>query len=89
MLEGIVYQASLLDPAKGQMPGEQGRTRVAVVDYHQMGNGVVNGALSVLVGLKVGQPFHLYALDKEKAVALQHDLEAEILKLLQSSSASR
>jgi hypothetical protein len=81
MLQGIEYAASLMDPAKGQLPGEAGQVRPAIVDLHQIGHGMVNGVPSVMVGLRSGGLFRWFSFEKPKAEALQRDLVAEIPRL--------
>jgi hypothetical protein len=81
LLQSIEYSASLLDSAKGQLPGEAGQIRSAVVDHHQVGHGLVNGVSSALVGLKSGGVLRWFAFDKTKAEALREALTAEIPKL--------
>jgi hypothetical protein len=80
-LQGIEYRASLLDPAKGQQPGEAGQIRVEVVAEHRVGNGPVEGKPNVVLGLKSGQVFRLFAMDATQATALQQSLADEIPKL--------
>lgn len=85
LLEGIESRASLLDPAKGAMPGEPMQVRRLIVDQHQVGNGVVNGTPSVLLGLTglkgATTAFRWFALDAPKAEALQRAIADEIPKL--------
>ena len=80
-LQGIEYRASLLDPAKGQQAGEAGQVRVEVVDDHRVGSATVEGKPSVVLGLKSGQVFRLFALDAAQATALQQSLAIEIPQL--------
>ncbi len=80
-LQGLEYTASLLDPKTGQQPGEQAQIRAEIVDSYQVGNAVVNDTPSVLLGLKSAQVFRWFALDKQKAGALQQSVAAEIPKL--------
>lgn len=80
-LQGLEYHASLLDPKTGQRPGEPGQIRAEIVDHHQIGNGVVNGIPSVLLGLKSAQVFRWFALDSTKALALSEAVRAETHKL--------
>ena len=80
-LQGIEYRASLLEPAKGQRPGEAGQVRVEVVNDYRVGNGPVEGKPNVVLGLKSGEVFRLFALDAAQAIALQQSLADEILKL--------
>ena len=81
MLQGIEYAASLMEPSKGQLPGEAGQVRPAIVDHHQIGNGMVNNVPSVIVGFKFGQVSRWFSFDKAKAEALERDLVAEIPRL--------
>lgn len=80
-LQGLEYNASLLDPVTGQKPGEQGQIRAAIVDNYHVGNAVVNGVPSVLIGLKSVQALRWFALDKETAIALSDGLKAETGKI--------
>jgi hypothetical protein len=80
-LQGIEYQASLLNPATGPLPGEEGQVRAEIVDDHQIGSGVFNGKPSVLIGLKSAQLLRVFALDAAKAEALQRAIADAIPKL--------
>jgi hypothetical protein len=55
--------------------------RTAFVDDCQIGNGVANEVPSVVMGLRSGESMRWFALDEQRATALQHDLAAEIPKL--------
>lgn len=79
-LSGLEYHASLLDP-KGAAPGEAGQVRTMIVDSHQIGHGEVNGVPSVILGLKSAQVLRLFALDREKATAIQQAVADQISKL--------
>lgn len=80
-LEGLEYQASLLDPTTGPKPGEAAQVRVKIVEHHQIGRADVNGVPSVLLGLKSAQVFRWFAFDAQRATAAQQALAAEIPKL--------
>jgi hypothetical protein len=80
-LQGLEYTASLLNPASGERAGELAQIRAEVVDYHQIGHGVVNGVPSVLLGLKSAQVFRWFALDEAKAQRARQSLADEIPKL--------
>ncbi len=79
-LQGLEYHASLMDP-KGAAPGEPGQVRVEIVESHQIGNGEVNGVPSVILGLKSAQVLRLFALDRQKATAVQQAVANQIPKL--------
>jgi hypothetical protein len=79
--QGIEYTVSLIELSKGQLLGEPGQVRPAIVDHHQIGNGMVNNVPSVIVGLKSGQVFRWFSFDKARAEALERDLVAEIPRL--------
>jgi hypothetical protein len=83
-LQGLEYQASLLNPAKGALPGEVGQVRAEIVDHHQVGNGEVSGKPSVFIGMKSGQVFRIFALDAARAEALQREIADAIPKLRSS-----
>ena len=80
-LQELEYNASLLNPKIGLQPGEYAQIRAAIVDSCQVGNAVVNDTPSVLLGLKSAQVFRWFALDAQKAGALQQSVAAEIPKL--------
>ena len=81
MLEGLESAATLHSPAHGQMLGEQVGIRAVVVDRHNVGNGLLNGVPSVLLGLGAGKVFRWFGLDTSRAVAIRNALEVEIPKL--------
>ena len=80
-LQGLEYNASLMDPSKGAQHGELGQVRAEIVDSHQIGRGDINGVPSVFLGLKSAQVFRLFALDRERATAVQQALADQIPKL--------
>jgi hypothetical protein len=81
-LQEIEYQASLLDPAKGLLPGEPRLTRAKLVDDVALQRGqMMGGVPGMLLGIKVGQEARWYALDSAKAKILHRALGREIPKI--------
>ena len=80
-LQELEYNASLLNPKIGLQPGEYAQIRAKIVDSCQVGNAAVNDTPSVLLGLKSAQVLQWFALDAQKASALQKSVAAEISNL--------
>ena len=85
-LQGLEYHATLLDPKKGQLPGELAEIRAETVDSFSIGDAIVNNVPSVLLGLKSGQVFRWFALDEMKAAEISQKLADEIPKLRSQQS---
>ena len=79
-LQGLEYHASLLDPTNAA-PGEAAQVRAEIVESHQIGHGEVNGVPSVFLGLKSAQVLRFFAIDRQKAMAIQQAVADEIPKL--------
>src|SRR5436190_10060791 len=80
-LQKFEHQALLLDPAKGQLPGEPAQTRAKLVDDLTLQRGEMNSVPGLLLGIKVGQEVRWYALDSAKAKVLRRALGDEIPKI--------
>src|SRR5436190_23864405 len=80
-LQKFEHQALLLDPAKGQLPGEPAQNRPKVVDDLTLQRGEVNRVPGLLLGIKVGQEVRWYARDSAMAEVLRRGLGDEIQEL--------
>jgi hypothetical protein len=80
-LQNVEYAASLHDPLRGPLPGEEADVRACFVDGHQIGRSAINGAPCVVVGLQSSQVVRWFAMDEQKASELQGALPKEIPKL--------
>jgi len=79
-LQGLEYRASLLDPAKGNQPGEMGLLRAEIVESHQVGSADVNGEANVVLALKTSL-VRVFAMSASIARAMQQSLADEIERL--------
>jgi hypothetical protein len=69
------------NPPKDNTQEKSGQVRVEVVNDYRVGSGAVEGNPNVVLGLKSGEVFRLFALDAGQAIALQQSFADEILKL--------
>ena len=80
-LRGLVWHASLLNPAAGPQHGETGEVSVAIVDSYMVGQANAKGMQHVALALRSGTVSDFYALDRAKAIALAKALGDEVERL--------